>query len=141
MFRRLFLGTIALISIAPLSYASISRAPTQSGDYCLDQGLDYLETRFGSDHRIVFEYTIGAYPVNYNKLLYAFSIKTLCDGKFYLSTGAGVDINNCTSVHYGKVPQKFVGISADGQCQKFFPRPERIKTSFSDPLALDPTDT
>lgn len=127
MLRFLVLATTSFLSIAQLAQASFGRAPTKTGDYCLDQGFEVLRKRFGADHDISFKYTVGESPRVSNALQYAYTISDLCSGNFYLSTGAGVDIQNCTNVHYGRVPQKFVGIEADGQCKEILPHSEPVE--------------
>lgn len=127
MLRFLLLGTTSFLLIAPLALASFGRAPTKTGDYCLDQGFEVLRNRFGADHEISFKYTVGGSPRVTSALQYAYTINDLCSGNFYLSTGPGVDIQNCTNVHYGLIPQKFVGIEADGQCKEILPHSEPVE--------------
>lgn len=113
-----------LISCLFIAIAKAGPIPTETGDYCKDQILDFMRTQFHEDIELT----------NWDKMkmgrsgdyLYWFDAKELCEeGSFYVEVP--VSSGSCSTVHYWYVPLYVHRIRGDKDCKRYYPRYRPIR--------------
>ena len=91
------------------SAAAIEKAPTKSGNYCLDQAIEILDNQFGAELEIQ-----KVSKTKYNNKYREFWIRTnMCQGSFVTTS---VRSQDCKIAHYGEVPNYISNFYATGEC-------------------------
>jgi len=116
---RLKLATL-LILISSAAYAG--PIPTDTGDYCKDQIIDYMRTQFGDE--VEFYNWERMKQGRSGDYLYWFN-SNVCDSEIYVTVP--VSSGACKTVHYWYVPLHVHTIYAEGNCRDLIPRQRPIR--------------
>ena len=99
-----------MLVLGLFSAVAMEKAPTKTGDYCLDQAIEILENKFGESLEVQ-----KLSKTKYNNMYREFWIRTnMCKGSFVFNTY--VTSRSCSIAHYGDVPNYITCVYATNEC-------------------------